>query len=117
MTGAALCLLALAIAYAAYRLTTRPLRIEHSLTVAPLVHEVRSELARQWWQAARDVPDPPAAQTAAPVHDEELDDAIESAVAEGMKGLRALYGATGRTISDAELEAEAREMVLAEFGT
>ena len=55
--------------------------------------------------------------TAEPARDDALDEAIDDAVAEGVRSLRALYGSVGRTATDAELEAEAREMVLAEFGT
>lgn len=115
MTAFALVCVALAIAFAAYRLTTRPLRIEIRHTVSTLT--VQSDLAAQWWRAARDVPAPAPAVTAEPARDDALDEAIDDAVAEGVRSLRALYGSVGRTATDAELEAEAREMVLSEFGT
>ena len=118
MTAFAVLCLALSIAFAAYRLTARPLafRVEHIHEFAqPLT--LHSDLATQWWTAARDVPDPAPAVTAEPARDDALDEAIDDAVAEGVRSLRALYGSVGRTATDAELEAEAREMVLAEFGT
>jgi hypothetical protein len=118
MIALALLVLACAIAWSAWRVTSQPLRLEHAhavtltpLTVQPLALSLPG-LVEQWWATAREVPEPAPAQSAAPIDpDGELAAEMEATISEGMRTLRSLYADAGKSVSDAELYDEARAMV------
>lgn len=133
---AVLCALivAAALCWCAWRVTSRPLSVElaHAVTVAAPIaltghadldvhargqvkHTGLTDAVQRWWDV---VQTPGIPQSHEPVQAEgALDEAIEAAVAHGVTVLRDAYEKNGMSYTETQLEQEAREMVVDQFGT